>query len=111
MDMDMDMDIESMRARVREAYQDGPEAVVELVVLLMSELAAQMETVAARVTALEGENATLRAKRATLDTTSRNSGTPPSSDGPGLKPHPQSQRAPSGRKPGGNRATPDIPYG
>src|SRR5438067_3059678 len=92
------MDTESMRARVLDAYQHGPEAVVELVATLMGELAAQLETVAARVTALEGENATLRAK---LETTSRNSGKPPSSDGPGVKPHPQSQRTTSGRSPGG----------
>src|SRR5207248_9637203 len=99
------MDTESMRARVLDAYQHGAEAVVELVGTLMSELAAQLETVAARVTALEGENATLRtenaALRAKLETTSRNSGMPPSSDGPGVTPHPKSQRVPSGRPPGG----------
>ncbi len=54
--------------------------------------------VSARVTALEEENATLRA---TLATTSRNSGKPPSSAGPGVKPHPKSQRGPSGRPAGG----------
>ncbi len=92
------MDTESMRARVLDAYQHGPEAVVALVVTLMSELAAPVEAVSARVTALEGENAALRAR---LETNSHNSGKPPSSDGPGTKPHPKSQRAASGRKPGG----------
>ncbi|MGH2410836.1 MAG: IS66 family transposase [Chloroflexota bacterium] len=87
-----------MRARVLDAYQHGPEAVVELVVTLLSEVAGQLETMAARVTALEGEKATLRAK---LDTNSGNSSKPPSSDGPGVKPHPKSQRGRSGRQPGG----------
>ena len=97
--------MESVRARVGDTYQQGPDAVVELVVTLMSELAAHLETVSVRVTALEEENATLRAEnaalRAKLDTTSRNSGKPPSSDGPGVKPHPKSQRVPRGRQPGG----------
>ena len=99
------MDRESVRARVADTYQQGPDAVVELVGALLRELAAHLETVAARVTALEAENATLRtenaALRAKLETTSRNSGKPPSSDGPGVKPHPKSQRVPSGRQPGG----------
>jgi transposase len=99
------MDTESMRVRVLEAYQRGPEAVVALVITLMSELAAQLETVSARVAAVEGENATLRTENAALHaklaTNSHNSGKPPSSDGPGVTPHPKSQRTPSGRKPGG----------
>jgi len=92
------MDTESLRAQVVDTYEHGADAVVALVVILMGELVAQLETVSARVTSVESENAALRA---TLDTTSRNSGKPPSSDGPGVKPHPQSQRAASGRKPGG----------
>ena len=54
-----------------------------------------------RVKELEAENATLRAQ---LDMNSRNSSPSPegpSSDGPGVKPHPKSQRKASGRKPGG----------
>ena len=92
------MDTESIRAKTLEAYRHGPEAVVELVVRLVAELAGQWDTVAARVTALEAENAALRAK---LGTTSRTSSKPPSSDGPGVKPHPKSQRTSSGRTPGG----------
>lgn len=92
------MDTENVRVRVLEAHQHGPEAVVALVVALMSELAARVETVVARAAALERENAVLRAK---LETNSHNSGKPPSSDGPGVKPHPRSQRSSSGRKPGG----------
>ena len=76
-----------------------------LLVILMGELAAQLETVSARVASVESANAALRtenaALRATRDTTSRNSGKPPSSDGPGVRPHPKSQRVSSGRKPGG----------
>jgi transposase len=92
------MDTESMRAQVLGAYQQGPDAVVTRVVTLLSAVASQVETLAARVTTLEEENARLRAQ---LDTTSRNSSKPPSSDGPGVKPHPQSQRVRSGRPPGG----------
>ena len=91
------MDTESMRARTLDAYEYGPEAVMALVATLMSELAAQLETLTARVTALEEENARLRAQ---LETNSHNSGKPPASDGPGVKPHPKSQRTPSGRQPG-----------
>lgn len=92
------MQIESIRETVLEAYGQGPERVVELVVGLVAELAAQIDLLSARVAALEAENVALRAR---LGTNSRNSGKPPSSDGPGVKPHPKSQRAPSGRKPGG----------
>jgi len=99
------MDSENIRTRVQATYQQGSEAVVALVVALMSDLMAQVETVATRVTAVEGENAALRAEnaalRARLGTTSHNSGKPPSSDGPGVTPHPKSQRVVSGRKPGG----------
>ena len=76
------MDTESVRARVVDTYQQGPDAVVALVVALLSELAAHLETVSARVAALEEENAALRAK---LGTNSGNSSKPPSCDGPGAK--------------------------
>lgn len=92
------MDTESILDRVLEAYRQGPGAVVELVIELVAVLAAQLETLSGHVVALETENAALRAR---LGTNSRNSGKPPSSDGPGVRPHPKSQRAPSGRKAGG----------
>lgn len=92
------VDTESIRAEILEAYQQGPDAVIELVTKLVAEFAAQLESLSARVMTLEAENASLRAR---LGTNSRNSGKPPSSDGPGVKPHPKSQRTPSGRKPGG----------
>jgi transposase len=88
------MDTESLRAKTLEAYQQGPDAVMELV----AKLVAQVAGLSARVVSLEADNATLRAR---LDTNSRNSSKPPSSDGPGVKPHPKSQRVSSGRKPGG----------
>lgn len=88
------MDIENVSAKVREAYQQGPEVVIGLVIALVGRL----ETLTERITALEAENAALRAR---LGTNSRNSGKPPSSDGPGSKPHPKSLRTQSGRKSGG----------
>lgn len=92
------MDTESIRSEALNAYQQGPEAVVGLVVKLVAELTAHLESVTARVATLEAENAALRAR---LGSDSHNSSKPPSSDGPGVKPHPQSLRAASGRKPGG----------
>ncbi len=90
-----------MGAQVRDAYLHGPEAVATL----LSAVVAHVESLTARISALEGEIATLRtenaALQAKLETNSRNSGKPPSSDGPGVKPHPQSQRVRSGRPPGG----------
>jgi transposase len=88
------MDIESIRAKILEAYQHRPDVAVELVVALI----AQLESLAERVTVLEAENAALRAR---LGTNSGNSSKPPSSDRPGVKPHPKSQRKSTGRKAGG----------
>src|SRR6266571_8330776 len=85
------MEIEALRERLLAAYAEGPEAVVAVVVTLVGEMVA-------RVASLEAEKAALQAK---LETNSRNSSKPPSSEGPGDKPHPQSQRVRSGRKPGG----------
>src|SRR5712692_8160843 len=92
------MDTESLRDQVREAYSRGPDAVVELVVRFVGELTTQIATLSAAVGALQAENAALRAR---LGTDSHNSSKPPSSDGPGVKPHPRSQRVRTGRKPGG----------
>jgi transposase len=99
------MDMESIAARVREAYAQGPGAVGAVIGQIVAELAAQVESLGARLRAVEAENATLRAEnaalRARLATDSHNSSKPPSSDGPGSKPHPKSLRVRSGRKPGG----------
>src|SRR5450755_3450932 len=92
------MDTVSLRDRVREVYPQGPAAVADLIRTIVGELAAQIETLSAAVTVLQVENATLRAR---LGTDSQNRSKPPSSDGPGVKPRPKSQRTPSGRKPGG----------
>ena len=92
------MDAEAIRAKTLTAYGRGPDAVVELVLEFVGQFEARLETFSARVVMLEAENATLRAK---LNTNSRNSSKPPSSDGPGVKPHPKSLRTSTGLKPGG----------
>jgi transposase len=88
------MDTEGIRAKILEAYRQGPEVVIELMVKLV----AQLEGLAENVAALEAENAALRAR---LGANSSNSNKPPSSDPPGIKPHPKSQRKSTGRKAGG----------
>lgn len=89
--------MESIRERVLEAHRQGADAVVELVVGVVAELAVQLESLSARVAALETENEALRREnqelRARLGTNSTNSSKPPSSDGPGVKPRPKSQWA------------------
>lgn len=106
------MDTQSIADRVRAAYGRGAEAVGEVVAQIVGELAAQVESLVARSVAMEAENAALQmqvealsvenaALRARLATDSHNSSKPPSSDGPGVKPYPKSQRVKSGRKPGG----------
>ncbi|MDP2660023.1 MAG: IS66 family transposase, partial [Dehalococcoidia bacterium] len=68
-------------------------------------LEARIRELEARNKELEAESAALKTEnqwlRARLETNSHNSGKPPSSDGPGVKPHPKSQRKSNGRKPGG----------
>jgi len=87
------MDTQSRRAKTLEAYRQGPDAIVALVVTVVTELAMQLEALSTRVAALEAENAALRTENAALraenqalharlGTSSRNSGKPPSSDGP-----------------------------
>jgi transposase len=61
---------------------------------LLRGIATQQEQIAALT-------ARVRELEARLATDSHNSSKPPASDGPGAKPHPQSLRTPSGRKPGG----------
>ena len=64
-------------------------------------IAAQQEQIAALTTQVAALTARVRELEDRLATDSHNSSKPPSSDGPGAKPHPKSLRAASGRKPGG----------
>ena len=89
---------ERLREETLTAYQQGADAVVRLVEQLVGALAEQVERLTAQVSELRAENEELRGR---LGTDSHNSSKPPSSDGPGSKPHPKSRREPSGRKPGG----------
>jgi len=90
---------------MRDAYPQGPDAVIGVVIVFVGELAAHLESLSSRVAALEAEKAALRSEsaavRARLRTDSHNSSKPPSSEGPGVRPHPKSQRLPPGRKSGG----------
>lgn len=102
------MDDEQLRAAALGAYQAGPEAVVALVQQVVGEFRHQVETLTARVSVLEAENAALRAEvrhlRARLAKDSHNSHLPPSSDGPGGPSAPvrvpKSLRERGGRRPG-----------
>lgn len=91
------MDAESLRGAVLAVYPQGPEAVADLVVKLVEDLAARLTALEADIAALRAENAALRAR---LNTDSHNSSKPPSSDGPEVKPHPKSQR-PQGQRESG----------
>lgn len=68
---------------------------------LVRVIAAQQEQIAALTAQVVALTARVQDLEARLATDSHNSSKPPASDGPGLKPHPQSLRTRSGRKPGG----------
>jgi transposase len=89
---------ERLRKATLAAYRQGADAIVVLVEQLVGTLTEQVERLTAEVSELRAENEELRGR---LGTDSHNSSKPPSSDGPGSKPHPKSRREPSGRKPGG----------
>lgn len=100
------MDTVALREQALAAYQQGPEAVVSLVTGLVAALTDALASVSARLTSPEAAAATLRAG---LSTDRHHRSQPPSSDGPGRTPHPQSLRRPSGRKPGGQPGHPGHP--
>lgn len=93
-----DVERERLHEETLRAYRHGADAVVVLVERLAGTLTEQVERLTAEVSELRAENAELRGR---LGTDSHNSSKPPSSDGPGSKPHPKSSRVVSGRKPGG----------
>jgi transposase len=105
------MDSSSLREQALAAYALGPDAVVSLVEGLVAGFGEQLERVAARVTAVEAENAALgheiQELRGRLVKDSHNSSKPPSSDGPGTpKRVPKSLRGVGGRRPGGQLGHP-----
>ena len=102
------MDREGIRARVLEACQQGPDAVVQLVLSLVIEFATMVDGLSARLAASEAEIVALRAK---LGAHSRNSGKSPSTDRPGVRPHPKSQRGIVGSSLAVRRATLGTPCG
>ncbi len=78
------------REAILAVYEQGPEAVVELVQMLEEQRQEQMAELSARVRALE----------ARLSLNSRNSNKPPSTD---PAPKPKSLRTKSGKRPGGQK--------
>lgn len=82
------------RDEILAIYAAGPEAVVELIEMLL----ASQRTLTARVAELE----------ARLNRDSHNSNQPPSSDGLGKKPRPRSLRKRSGKKSGGQSGHPGM---
>jgi len=108
------MDRPSLREQALAAYALGPDAVVALVEGLVAGFGEQLGRVAARVTAVEAENAALghevQELRGRLVKDSHNSSRPPSSDGPGGLSGPtrvpRSLREVSGRRPGGQPGHP-----
>jgi transposase len=92
------VDGERLREATVAAHRQGADAIMVLVEQLVGTLTEQVERLTVEVSELRAENEQLRGR---LGTDSHNSSKPPSSDGPGSKPHPKSRREPSGRKPGG----------
>src|SRR5512136_309170 len=80
-----------------EDWNRTPPAVQAVVVVLWQ----QVQALQAQVAALQAEVAQLREQ---VGRNSQNSSQPPSSDAPNAPPRPQ--RAPSGRKPGGQKGHP-----
>jgi transposase len=86
------------RETIVAVYEQGVDAVVDLVQTLSAQLDEQREMMASLTTRVE-ELEDQRAKN------SRNSSKPPSSDSP-VKPEPKSLRGRSGKKPGGQKGHP-----
>lgn len=91
------------REQALEIYRAGPEAVVKVI----CELSLAVDNLKKLVKELEGKVERLQNRVRELEEqlakNSRNSGKPPSSDGPYNKPAPRSLRSCSGRKPGGQK--------
>ncbi len=83
-------------------YEQGPNAVVELVELLFAQLADQQEQLRSQQEMIASLTARLDELEDRLAKNSRNSSKPPSSDGID-KPKPKSLRGNSGKKPGGQK--------
>jgi transposase len=86
-------------------YEQGPNAVVELVELLFAQLADQQEQLRSQQEMIASLTARLDELEDRLAKNSRNSSKPPSSDGID-KPKPKSLRGNSSKKPGGQKGHP-----
>ncbi len=93
------------RETILAIYEQGPNAVVELVELLFAQLADQQEQLRSQQEMIASLTARLNELEDRLAKNSRNSSKPPSSDGID-KPKPKSLRGKSGKKPGGQKGHP-----
>lgn len=94
------------RETILAVYEQGPNAVVELVELLSAQLADHQEQLRSQQETIASLTKRLNELEDRLAKNSRNSSKPPSSDGIHKSPKPKSLRGKSGKKPGGQKGHP-----
>jgi transposase len=93
------------RATILAVYEQGADAVVELVERLFAQLADHQEQLRSQQETIASLAARVKELEDRLAKNSRNSSKPPSSD-PRTKPKPESLRQKSAKKPGGQEGHP-----
>jgi len=93
------------RETILAVYEQGPDAVVDLVERLFAQLADHQEQLRSQQETITSLTARVEELEDRLAKNSRNSSKPPSSD-PTTKPKPKSLRRRSGKKPGGQKGHP-----